>query len=453
MTRKNILLISFDDAVAPWPYKTVFKEPLRTPNLDRFCEISTAFHAAYAQAPICGPSRASMMTTLMPHETGILDNEVYAFDRITPQSIWTFLLNSGGYYCSSGGKVHHGYRPLKPVNHDVLYSDGRKKFPDDMSLPKELRKRSKAFGGFKKGWGTPDGIDDDFYYDAKSADSAVKFLAEYDGDQPFYREVGFFSPHVPCATPARFKEMYDASNLRRPPEWNGYVPESDFIASTFPENEDFRSEEYWQDSIRNYFSAYSHGDYHFGRVMDALKNSRHAQNTIVVVVSDHGFHLGNRNLFRKTTLWEQSLRVPFIIFDPENPVGQEVHNPVAMIDLGPTVLDFAGIAPAERRHGRSLRPFLHGERDASRVIPSFYKHHVSIRKGEYRIIRYDDGSFQLFNVEKDFWQLRDLGIQHEEFEPMYQALKECSTDCGFDFQNAVGAATDPAVGGSALQPM
>lgn len=440
MTRKNILLVSFDDAVSPWPYKSVFNEPLQIPNLDRFCEVSTAFHAAYAQAPVCAPSRASMMTTLMPHETGLIDNSVYPFERISPQSVWSGLLKSAGYYCSSGGKVHHGYVPLKPVNHNVLYSDGRKKFSDDMKLPREVQKRSRVFGGFRHGLGTPDGPDDEIFYDKKSADFAIDFLARYDGEQPFYREVGFFSPHGPFITPARFKEMYDATNLRRPSNWADYTPENEYIRSRFSGNEDLRDEEWWQKSVRNYFSAYSHGDYHFGRVMEALENSAHARNTIVIVVSDHGFHLGNRNLFRKTTLWEQSLRVPFIIFNPDDPTGREVRDPVALIDLGPTVLDFAGIAAPERRHGRSLRPLTEGDRDSDRPIPSFYKGDVAIRKGNYRIIRFADGSHQLFDVEKDFWQLDDLGERHEAFAPMQQALTECSIACGFDFNAAAPVA-------------
>lgn len=449
MERKNILLVSFDDAVAPWPYKTLFGEPLRIPSLDRLCAVSTAFHAAYAQAPICGPSRASMMSTLMPHELGILDNSVFAFDRIPPRMVWSHALKEAGYFCSSGGKVHHRYKPLRPADHEVLYSDERKHFSDDMGLPREIRKRARAFGGLRKGKGTQDGIDDGFFYDAQSADSAIAFLSGHDGDQPFYREVGFFSPHTPHLTPARFKEMYDVSNFRRPPEWTGYIDDNPYVNRTLPEMEEVRSDEWWRSSVRNYFSAYSHGDHHLGRVLDALAASRHARNTVVVVVADHGFHLGNRNLFRKSTLWEQSLRIPFIVFDPEDPVGRVVEDPVALIDLGPTVLDFAGVPAPPRRHGRSLRPMMAGKRNRKRAIPSFFRQNVSIRKREHRIIRYGDGSFQLFDVKRDFWQLHDLGTGHEMFAPMHAALVETSASCGFDFTDPEVAAPDP--GDMALQ--
>lgn len=426
----NILLISFDDAVAPWPYKTAFREPLRTPNLDRLCETSTAFHAAYSQAPVCGPSRASMMTTMMPPELGILDNSIFAFEVISPSMVWSHQLRTHGYFCSSGGKVHHRYKPLRPRDHDALYDDDRKHFSDDMGLPREIRKRAKAFGGNRNGRGTEDGTDDDFYYDAQSADSAIAFLESYDQERPFYREVGFYSPHTPHLTPARFKTMYDASNLRRPEEWNGYINDNAFVSETLPEDPGLLSEEWWQFSVRNYFSAYSHGDHHLGRVLDALQNSRYAANTLVVVVADHGFHLGNRNLFRKMTMWEQSLRIPFIVRDPMNPTRQEIHDPVELIDLGPTILDFAGVPAITRRHGQSLRPVMAGERDPHRAAMSFLRANSAMIKDGMRIIRYGDGSYQLFDVEKDYWNLNDLGMEHPRFTELSAELERRALECG-----------------------
>ncbi|MCX7286703.1 MAG: sulfatase-like hydrolase/transferase [Rhodobacterales bacterium] len=445
MDRPNILLVSFDDAVAPWPYKTAFGEPLQTPNIDRLCATSTAFHSACAQAPICGPSRASFMTTMMPPEIGILDNTTFVFDKIPPQMAWSFCLKQNGYFCSSGGKVHHRFKPLQRGHHRVLYSDQRKAFSDDMGLPREMWSRARRYGGHRKGWATLDPADDGFYYDAQSADSAVGFLESYDGPQPFYREVGFFSPHVPQLAPARFRDLYDPEKLRKPADWTGYVDDNPYVRTRILENPDLRSESWWQKTVRNYFSAYSHGDHHLGRVLDALAGSRHAANTIVILVSDHGFHLGNRNLFRKTTMWEQSLNVPFVIHDPRAPQGRVVDDPVALIDLGPTVLDFAGIAPPDRRHGRSLRPWLSGARDPDRVVPSFYTRNATVRRGRFRIIRYGDGSFQLFDVEEDYWQLRDLGTEHAAFAGLQELLVKTMADCGFDPDAEAAVASDPAV--------
>lgn len=422
-TRKNILLVSFDDACAPWPYRTAFGEPLRLPTLESLCEVATTFQTAYAQAPICGPSRASMMTGRRPDDLGITTNGRFVFDVVPPTDCFVRDLRDAGYFCSSGGKVHHMVTLRRP-HHREIYSDARKAFSDDRRFPRPLRKQSIAYGGFRFGRSLPDGLAEDFFFDHQAADSAIAFLQDHDGTAPFYREVGFASPHSPFLTPARFREIYDPAKFHRPEEWQGYVADNPFVTENIKENEAFRDERFWQESVRNYFSSYSQADFHFGRVLAALRASRHARNTVIIVLSDHGWHLGNRNLFRKTTLWEQSLHVPLIIFDPDDPSPRVVTDPVGLIDLAPTIADYAGLPAREAWAGQSLRGMMMGGRDPDRILPSFYAQGASIRRGDYRLIRYGDGSHQLFDVVQDYWQLRDLGSDHPAFAPMQQALVE-----------------------------
>ncbi|MEL7300735.1 MAG: sulfatase-like hydrolase/transferase [Pseudomonadota bacterium] len=423
--RRNVLLVSFDDCISYWPYKTAFNEPLQTPNLDRICAQSSVFHAAYCQAPICGPSRASFMSGRTPHQLGIHDNDVTLFDRLAPADIWPSSFKAAGYFCSSGGKVYHtGNGMLPGPLHRQLYSDRRKRFSGDMRIPKELE--LKSYGGNRKGWATTDPKDDVTFYDHEAATSAIEFLEGYDADAPFYREIGFFSPHGPHVTPARFKEMYDEDNFRPPPDWDDGFDENAFSNEHMEQNEFLRKGDWswWRKSVRNYFSALSHGDYQLGRVWDALRASRHADNTVVIILSDHGFHLGNRNLYRKTTLWEQVARVPLIVFDPARGAAQDISDPVALLDVGPTVLDLAGLPPVEApTSGRSLVPLLDGARDPARVVPTFHRASASIRQGAHRLILYGDGTTQLFDLEEDFWQLRDLGAAHPAHAPMMAALK------------------------------
>lgn len=434
-TRKNVLLISFDDCISYWRYKDVFGEVLQTPNLDRICATSTAFRSAYCQAPICGPSRASLMSGKMPHESGVFDNSVDVFDRVAPEQMWPFRLKESGCFCSSGGKVHHRYKPLRRPYHRVLYSDERKAFKSDMHMPPEITGK-KRFGGNRGGWGTTDEKDDVTYYDYQSATSAIDFLESYEADAPFYREVGFYSPHGPHYTPVRFKEMYNARNFRRPEAWAGGYSKNPLAEDHFPANVDPDDRKWWQDSVRNYFSALSHGDYHLGRVWDALKASPHADNTVVVLMSDHGFHLGNLDRYKKTTLWEQVAGVPVIVHDPTRPEPQVIDDPVALMDVGPTVLDYAGVGPPEGGFGRSLRPLVEGGSDPDRAIPIFLHDNASIRKGDYRIIRYEDGSTQLYDLRTDFWQLHDLGPDHPAHAEMLAELVACCRACGFDVPGA-----------------
>ena len=181
--RKNILLISLDDSVSLWKYRDIFGEPLQMPNMDRICRQATVFHSAYCQSPLCGPSRASFMTGRTPHQTRVFDNRAHVFDTVDPRSTWPFRLKKNGYFCSSGGKVHHRYKPLPHRAHTTLYSDKRKGFRIDRLLPERVPQ--KRMGGHAGGLVTTDPADDGYYHDAMAADSFMEFLKSYDEPGPF----------------------------------------------------------------------------------------------------------------------------------------------------------------------------------------------------------------------------------------------------------------------------
>lgn len=434
-TRKNILLISLDDCVSFWRYKTVFGERLHTPNLDRICDQSTAFHAAYCQSPICGPSRSSFMTGRTPHQTGVFTNRQKVFDDIRPKTTWPFRLKQNGYWCSSGGKVHHGYKPLPHAVHHILYSDERKGFRIDRKLPEHIPQ--KALGGHAGGLATTDPADDGYYHDAMAAGSFIDFLKSYDRDAPFYREVGFYGPHGPFITPLRYKEMYRVRNFEQPSAWAGGFHENPYATEHMVQNFSV-NEERWRRSVRNYFSALTHVDHHLGIVWDTLKSSRFADNTIVILVSDHGMHLGERTRFRKTTLWEQVAAVPMIVHDPAQPLSREVHDPVALLDLGPTIMDYAQLPALKGCVGRSLRPQVEGAAVPDRVVPTFHYGNVGVRKDQYRLIRYEDGSTEFYDLEQDWWQTTDLRQDHPDFKDTYDALVACAQSYGLDVTAETG---------------
>lgn len=428
--RKNILLISFDDLFAFHRYRYSYGEPLQTPNLDRICSQSMQFHSAYCQAPLCGPSRASFMSARTPHQLGIFNNSINVFERVGPQDIWSYRLKEAGYYCSSGGKMHHGYGALAPELHSVLYSDGPKRFGNDFALPEHVEKR--RYNGINGGWSTVNEEDDGIFYDAKSANSAIDFLDSYDSDKPFYREVGFFSPHGPRFTPARFKDMYNPDNLFMPKEWGNGFDENTFSDEFWDQTPAMieRNWGWWRYNVRNYFSGITHGDYHLGRVWDALRKSKHADNTIVVVTTDHGFMLGTRNRFYKGTIWEQSAGVPLIVFDPSDTRPRINHDPVALLDIGPTILDYAQLDPLRNCMGRSLRPQIEGAQNPDRVIPTFRYDNASIRKGHYRFCKFVDGTTQLYDLRNDIWNYNNLGTDHPEYTSMHSALMATCAEYG-----------------------
>lgn len=432
--KRNIVLMSIDDGIAFWRYRHVFGTELLTPNLNRIFDAATAFTSAYCQVPICGPSRASALSGLSPMQTGIVDNYTRLYDVIRPDHLWQFKLREQGYHCSTAGKVHHAFGPQPPILHDTLYAHP----PHRMKLmpPNKRHIPTQKLGGMSGGGATLDPKHDGLYYDKQSADNAIAFLQDYDMDAPFYREVGFLHPHLPYKTPLRFKELYDEAAFTHPKEWARGFGLTDFAKHYI--NENFQSDEveYWRKSIRNYFSCYSHVDEHIGRVWDALQASPHADNTVFILFSDHGYHLGDKNRFRKSTLWEESTRVPLLIWDPTNP-GGVVDDPVGLIDIGPTILDYAECAPLKASPGRSLRPaVVQKSADPDRGVPSFQFGSVGMRYGPWRIILYPNGETEFHDVEQDMWLTENLAHRHPDYKDTLNALVSVSADWGLDISSA-----------------
>jgi arylsulfatase A-like enzyme len=363
--------------------------------------------------------------------------------------MWPRQLRKHGYHCEPGGKVMRGYRALPQEIHEAIYSTpyaeifrkfstGRRK----RNFPKGQIPDHVAYGGHRDGLATMTTDSDNRLYDHQVADSAIEFLTSYDKEAPFYREVGFQSPHGPWTTPRRFKEQYNFKNIRQPKEWKtgfdlGGVPE-DLIDP----NIDNTRHRFWRQSVRNYFSAVSYADYQIGRVWEALKSSPHAKNTLVVILSDHGFHLGERNWFGKSTLWEQVANVPLILHDPARPRPQVVQDPVALVDIGPTIMDYLGLPPIADSPGRSLLPQLAGEQMPGRVVPTFFHDHAAVRCGKYRFIRYSDGTEQFFDLSRDWWQTKDLGPQHPDYAAVKAAHAACCKTFGLHWQLDDGALED-----------
>ncbi|MBY6088929.1 sulfatase-like hydrolase/transferase [Maritimibacter alkaliphilus] len=432
---RNVLLICLDDAVAYWHYRTAFGQPLQTPNLDRICAQSTRFEAAYCQAPVCSPSRASFMSGLSPHQTGIVKRNADYLDAFGPRNLWPYALKQNGFYSSTGGKVVRGYRALPAWAHEILHSDPRtgynptrrKRFYPDRKVPGLIE-----MGGFRSGLASVTPKGDAKLYCNKVATRAMAFLGSHDPAVPFYRGVGFQSPHGPWITPRHFKDIYDVRQFRRPEAWQGGFPESEAGEALSPKSFDTRRARYWKKSVRNYFSSLTYADYQIGRVWDALKASPHAKDTLVVILADHGLHLGDRQRFTKGGLWEQIANVPLIIHDPRAPEAQVVRDPVGLIDVGNTVMDFLGQPPIPGSVGQSLKPQMEGASVPDRAVPTFHKDASAIRKGRYRHILYGDGSSEFYDVEDDWWQTRPLRWHHPDRARIRAAHDLCRREYGME---------------------
>jgi arylsulfatase A-like enzyme len=221
--------------------------------------------------------------------------------------------------------------------------------------------------------------------------------------------------------------MYDEAALVQPESWITSDPMNEFADTYFPKSPPMANKRvrWWKQSVRSYYSAYSHGDHHLGRLWRALKNSRHADNTIVIILADHGFHLGNRDRFQKSTLWEQVAAVPLVIHAPDAATGKIVSDPVALIDVGPTVMDMLGMDHIKDCPGQSLSPIMNGATDPHRAIPTFSVDSASVMYKSHRFIRYADGSRELFDLSNDYWQINDLGRDSPIYSEISEQLDAC----------------------------
>lgn len=406
-TPPNIVFIAIDD-LNDWVGPLGGHPQARTPNMDRLARRGVTFTNAHCQAPLCNPSRASFMTGLRPSTTG-----VYALNPwFRTDKRWADLVTLPQYF------MKHGYQALTCGK---LYHDA---YP-----PPEGRKPNTEFTywGYhgtagprppKKFINTPDPhplVDwgafperDDQMDDWKIADCGIEQI-QAKPKQPFLLSVGFRRPHVPCYAPQKWFDLYPDATLKMPPiklddrdDTPGF---SWYLHWRLPEPRLawLQSAGQWRALVQAYLASVSFVDSQVGRVLDAIEANGLNDNTYIVMISDHGWHLGEKLITGKNTLWEESTRVPLIIAGPGIGVGGVCKQPAELLDLYPTLVDLCDLPAKGGLEGHSLAPQLH-DVAAPRAWPAITTHgpnNHSVRDERYRYIRYADGSEELYDLETD----------------------------------------------------
>ncbi len=404
----NVVFIAIDDQ-NDWIGHMGGHPLVKTPQLDRLAARGTTFLNAHCQAPLCNPSRTSLLLGLRPSTTGIYGlapwfRNVPAWsNRVTlPQHF-----RAAGYRTLTAGKIFHG-DPGGPSKRTVEF---------DVWGPAGgvgARPAQKLVGPTPMGdnplmdWGTFPHRDED-KGDFKVASWAVEQIRGASRDQPFFLAAGFFLPHVPCyATPAWFElypdddrilpvvrddDRHDVPAFAWDLHWR--LPE--------PRLRWLREQGQWRNLVRSYLACVSFVDAQVGRVVAALAESGLADNTVVVVWGDHGWHLGEKGISGKNTLWERSTRVPLIFAGPGVKPGQRCGRPAELLDVYPTLIDLCGLPARTDLEGASLRPQLQ-EATAAQVRPAITTHNQgnhAVRSERWRYIRYADGSEEFYDHQHD----------------------------------------------------
>jgi arylsulfatase A-like enzyme len=411
----NVLLIAIDD-LNDWVGYLGGHPQAQTPNIDRLIKKGVGFTKAYTVAPLCNPSRVALLTGLYPSTSGVYGNR-NKFRENLPDAITLMqYFKENGYITKGGGKIFH--QNNKP---------GDNKSWDEYFISKNITKgvgkdKSLPIVGTQKGWFNwgPLSEGDEEMQDAMTANWTISEL-EKNHDQSLFLACGFFRPHLPWYVPQKYFDRYPLEEIILPktmiddrddlPEYGKRFARERYSASWGTDlNEGIQDHdlvlEYdqWQKGVQAYLASISFVDDYVGKIFDALERSIYADNTIVILWGDHGWHLGEKQHWRKQALWEDTTHVPFILSYPAEIAQNKMCNaPVSLIDIFPTLIDLSGLPEKGDLDGNSLVPLLKNPTmDWDRpVLTTYGKGNHAVRSGKWRYIQYQDGGSELYDHQKD----------------------------------------------------
>ena len=409
--RPNVLLIIIDD-LNDWVGCLDGHPDALTPHIDSLAARGTLFANAHCQAPLCGPSRASFLSGRFPSSTGVygqptsaLANDRATFvGRLLPQHF-----KAHGYQTFGVGKVTHGI-PLKAVVDLAGPSGNSGPKPKGPKPPNDFRFHyrpdySQHFSGTQTDWAAfPER--DELMPDFASAAWAVDHLKRMQAS-PFFMAVGFHRPHVPFYVPQKWFDKFPLEEVTLPEILSGDLDDVPEIGRAIHELPLFPSlpflqadnNDQWRRCVQAYLACTAFVDAQVGKVLAAVP-----ENTVIALISDHGYHLGEKNRVAKHSLWPEATRVPMIIVPVGATANQVVDQPVGLIDLFPTLCGLAQIPLKQGLEGLSLEPLLRNPKAAwgRAVIRTTYpKGNHSLRSKRYHYIHYENGTEEIYDMARD----------------------------------------------------
>jgi choline-sulfatase len=403
-SKPNILFIAIDD-LNDWVGALGGHPQAQTPHIDALARRGTLFTNAHTQSPLCNPSRTSLMTGLRPSTTGIYGLAPWYRDLEEWRDVVSLprYLARNGYHTSSTGKIYHGGYGRQQTDEEFHVLGP----PPSVGAMPEKKLVNTPSDHPLMDWGTFPHRDEE-KGDWKVATWAVEQL-EAGPEEPFFLSVGFSLPHVPLYVTQKWYDMYPEETVELPPmrrDDRGDTPRfSWYLHWALPEPRLRFLEEAneWRNIVRSYLAGTSFVDNQVGRLLEALEANGLAKNTIVVLWSDHGYHLGEKLITGKNTLWERSARVPLVFAGPGVTAGARCHRPVELLDIYPTLVELTGLPAKDALEGISLVPQLK-DSGAPRDRPAITTHNHDnhgVRSEDWRYIRYADGSEELYDMRTD----------------------------------------------------
>lgn len=419
-SRPNVLFIAVDDMKDWVGFMGGYDGEVHTPHLDRLAARGVAFTNAHCAAPVCCPSRTAIMTGLMPSTSGIYNNGQWWKPHMPEVVTIPVQFRNHGYEVAGAGKIFHhtagnnppyqwdAYRRLT-FDNDPWFRSAKLNYPWSKSGPPPAGFPFAGMAGLphENDWGSL-GIEEAEYDDARTARYAVEFLGRRHAEA-FFLACGIFRPHLPWYVPREYFGLYPLDEIELP-----VVREDDLDdipaegrALSEARRSDFIKIEAagkWKHAVQAYLASISFADAQVGRLLDALDNGGYAGNTIVVLWSDHGWHLGEKSHWHKSTLWEEGTRVPFIFVVPGVArAGERCESAVSLVDIYPTLNELCGLPAIDAHDGESLAALLRNPAAGRRrpAITQYQPGQCAVRGDRYRYIRYADGSEELYDHRSD----------------------------------------------------
>jgi arylsulfatase A-like enzyme len=422
--RPNVLFLSVDD-MNDWVGCLGGYPGVQTPNIDSLAMRGALFADAHCSSPICNPSRTALLTGWAAWRTGIYNNDQPWPPSLPDAVTLPQYFRRNGYYAAGAGKVFHhvaGHNPpsqwdeFQLQQFDDPWYRRAEWYPWNVKIPAPPGHPFNGLHGFQGefDWGVIPGRKEEAYGDMAAVQYGREFLNREHG-KPFFLAIGLWHPHIPMFAPQEFFDLYPPERIRLPE-----VPENDlddvpdvakkFAMARIEEHDRILREGKWRDAVRAYLACISFADRMIGYLLEALDRSAYAKNTIVVLWSDNGWHLGEKRHWHKTTLWQRSTHVPLVLAGPGvEGAGSPRHQPVSLLDLYPTLIDLCSLPKRQDLDGASLVPLLRNpSADRNPTVCTLMRGDHAVIARDWRYIRYHDGAEELYDRRGDPNEYRNL---------------------------------------------
>ena len=398
--KPNVLFIAVDD-LNHWVGHLGRNKQAKTPNIDRLAAMGVTFANAQCAAPVCNPSRAALLSGKRPGTTGIYNNGTPFEKHLKPEESLVTQFKNAGYETLGTGKLWHGGLGWPEQWTTIQKETVTKGKISDRSIG------GIAFGPIIEGG-------DEAVSDTSIADYGISELGKTH-EKPFFLTLGFHKPHMPWNVPRKYYDLHPLADIQLPPTQPGDLadvpPLGLKMAKPSGDHADVLTSGRWKEAVQAYLATISYLDGQIGRVLDAVNQSPHKDNTLIVFWGDHGWHLGEKEHWRKFTLWEEAARAPFIWVVPGvTQSGGVCKSPVDFMSVYPTLCELAGLPKPAWVEGDNIRPLLANPAAAwtGVGVTTFGQNNHAVRTDRWRYIRYSDGGEELYDHSNDEYEWTNL---------------------------------------------